>query len=250
VAVEKILEFKEMVAASKNMVFFGGAGVSTESDIPDFRSKKGLYNTQEAYGYEPEYLLSIDCFEERQELFFRYYKENMVHQDALPNAAHKALAQMERKGILRWIITQNVDGLHQAAGSHKVLELHGANSRQYCVECSFPYGLYYVLDIKNNDGFVPKCDCGGVVRPDVVLYGETLDEKVINIAVKAIRAADLLIVGGTSLAVYPASGLIHHLPSKGKMVLINKDSTPYDKDADLVINDSIGKVLSAICDLL
>ena len=240
------MKLAEIIRNSENIVFFGGAGVSTESGIPDFRSEKGLYKAQEIYGHAPEYLLSYSCFRRKQDLFFRYYKENMIHKDAKPNAAHYALARLEEIGKLKMVVTQNVDGLHQAAGSKNVAELHGANSRQYCVSCAKKYPLEYILEPANCAGFIPKCACGGVVRPDVVLYEEQLDQKVINRAVKAIQAADCLIIGGTSLAVYPAAGLVNYLPEGGALVLINKGETAYDGACDLVIRDSIGEVLGKV----
>ncbi|MCL2854415.1 MAG: NAD-dependent protein deacylase [Defluviitaleaceae bacterium] len=243
---DKVLQLTEIIKNSTNTVFFGGAGVSTESNIPDFRSEKGLYSAQEKYGYTPEELLSHNCFKHMTELFFRYYKENMIYMDALPNPAHKALAWMEASGKLSCVITQNVDGLHQMAGSKNVLELHGANDRQYCVKCNKKYDLMYILYQGNCDGFIPKCACGGVVRPDVVLYGEGLDNDVTSSAVSAIRRAECLIVGGTSLAVYPAAGLIEYLPENGTLVLINKSTTPYDDHADLIIRENIGEVLGMV----
>ena len=235
-----------IIKDSKNTVFFGGAGVSTESDIPDFRSESGLYATKEVYGYSPEQLLSRTFFEREPELFFRYYKENLIFADAKPNAAHIALAKFERAGLLSAVVTQNIDGLHQAAGSKKVLELHGSNHRQYCVNCGEKYDLSHILNDANCDGFIPKCKkCRGTVRPDVVLYEEPLDDCVMRTAVESIAGADCLIVGGTSLVVYPAAGLLHYFRGS-KLVLINKGSTPYDAQADLVIHDSIGKVLSDV----
>ncbi|MCL2169673.1 MAG: NAD-dependent protein deacylase [Defluviitaleaceae bacterium] len=243
---DKIKMLAKIIRESERIVFFGGAGVSTESNIPDFRSEKGLYAAREVYGHEPEYLLSVDCFESDTELFFKYYKENMIYADAVPNDAHKALAKLEKMGKLSTVVTQNVDGLHQAAGSLNVLELHGANSRQYCVSCGKNYELAY---IQNSEGLIPKCSCGGTVRPDVVLYGEQLGSAIED-AARAVMAADCLIVGGTSLAVYPAAGLIRYLPKGGTLVLINKGETPYDNHADLVIRESIGEVLSAALNCL
>jgi len=235
-----------IIRDSKNTVFFGGAGVSTESNIPDFRSESGLYATKEAYGYSPEELLSHAFFESEPELFFRYYKENLIFADAKPNAAHTALAKLEQAGLLSAVVTQNIDGLHQAAGSKKVLELHGSNHRQYCVSCGEKYDLIYILNDANCDGFIPRCKkCSGTVRPDVVLYGESLDDGVMRSAVESVSGADCLIVGGTSLVVYPAAGLLHYFRGS-RLVLINKGSTPFDARADLVIHDSIGKVLSEV----
>ena len=246
-----IIRLAEIIKASKNTVFFGGAGVSTESNIPDFRSEKGLYVAQEKYGASPEELISHRCYSRNPELFFRYYKENLIYADAKPNAAHIALSQLEAKGLLAAVITQNIDGLHQAAGSKNVLELHGANDRWYCAVCGKKYDLQYALSSANCDGeAIPKCTaCGGTVRPDVVLYGETLDDNVVNAAVDAIRKADCLIIGGTSLVVYPAAGLVQYF-SGDNLVLINKSETPYDDNADLVINESIGLVLSEVMQCL
>lgn len=234
---------KELIKNSENTVFFGGAGVSTESGIPDFRSETGLYHARQVFGREPEYLLSHSCFTRETELFFRYYRENLISKDAKPNAAHTALAELEKSGKLQAVVTQNIDGLHQAAGGQNVFELHGSNWRQYCVKCGKQYSLGYVLEQTG----IPKCgECGGVVRPDVVLYGEGLDEAVIEGAVKAISGAKLLIVGGTSLAVYPAAGLLRYFKGES-LALINKSETPADKNAQLVIRDSIGKVLEEAC---
>jgi NAD-dependent deacetylase len=233
-----------IIKASKNTVFFGGAGVSTESNIPDFRSGSGLYSAKQVYGYPPEELLSRTFFECKTELFFRYYKENLIYANAKPNAAHQVLAELERNGLLAAVVTQNIDGLHQAAGSKNVLELHGSNHRQYCLECNEKYSLKYILNAENCEGIIPKCNlCGGIVRPDVVLYEEPLNETIMGLAIKAIVAADCLIVGGTSLVVYPAAGLLRYFGGRN-LVLINKGETPYDNRADAVIHDSIGKVLS------
>jgi len=238
-----INKLTQIIKTSKNTVFFGGAGVSTESNIPDFRSEAGLYSAQQKYGASPEELISIWCYDRDPELFFRYYKENLVYADAAPNAAHTALAQLESLGLLSCIITQNIDGLHQAAGSKNVLELHGTNSIWYCDGCGNKYDLQYGL---SSNTIIPKCDdCNGTVRPDAVLYGESLDEDVMNAAVNAITKADCLIIGGTSLVVYPAAGLIQYYRGQN-LVLINKSTTPYDDHANLVINDSIGKVLAGV----
>ena len=235
-------QLSQWINESKSTVFFGGAGVSTESGIPDFRSESGMYKARQVYGYPPEELLSHRFFKREPELFFRYYRENLIARDAKPNAAHIALAKLEARGLLRAVVTQNIDGLHQAAGSENVLELHGSNWRQYCVKCRARYDLDYVL---GQEG-VPKCAaCSGAVRPDVVLYGEQLDDNVVSAAVNAIAGAELLIVGGTSLAVYPAAGLLRYF-NGGRLVLINKGETPFDSQAQLVIRDSIGKVLGAV----
>ena len=228
---------------SGNIVFFGGAGVSTESGVPDFRSESGLYNAGRVYGYPPEQLLSRSFFESKPELFFQYYKENLVHPSAKPNKAHIALAALEREGRLKAVVTQNVDGLHQAAGSRNVLELHGSGLRNYCVGCGAEYSLDYILDAHNCEIFVPKCrECGGTVRPRIVLYEESLDDIVTRAASKAISAADCVIVGGTSLAVYPAAGLLRFFRGSS-LVLINKTQTPYDTSANLVIRESIAQVM-------
>jgi len=242
---EKISKLTEIIKFSRNTVFFGGAGVSTESNIPDFRSEKGLYAAQQNYGASPEDLISRWCYDRNPELFFRYYKENLIFADATPNAAHIALAQLEAAGLLSAVITQNIDGLHQAAGSKNVMELHGSNDRWYCKKCRKTYDLQYALSPDNCDGLIPRCACGGTVRPDVVLYGETLDDTLVAAAIDAICAADCMIVGGTSLVVYPAAGLLQYFSGRS-LVLINKSETPYDSRANLVINDSIGGVLSEV----
>ena len=247
----KIEQFSELIKRSKNTVFFGGAGVSTESGIPDFRSESGLYATQKVYGYPPEELLSYHMFKKKPVLFFCYHKENLVSMDAKPNAAHIALAKLEVKGLLQTIITQNVDGLHQAAGSMNVLELHGSNWRHYCIACKEKYSLEYTLNHEHcRDEVVPICEkCGGIVRPDVVLYEENLDKETINQTIKAIKSAELLIVGGTSLVVYPAAGLLNHFRGEN-LVLINKSETPHDDEAQLVIHEAIGEVFHEILMLL
>lgn len=234
---------KEIVDRSRRIVFFGGAGVSTESNIPDFRSETGLYKAMNEYGYSPEEMLSSSFFMEHTEMFFDYYKKHLIYQDARPNKAHIALAKMEEEGKLTAVVTQNIDGLHQKAGSRKVYELHGSVLRNTCMECGERYDLEYIMDEANCENKVPRCEkCGAVVKPDVVLYGEMLDEDVLTGAVKAISEADTLIVGGTSLVVYPAAGLINYFSGKD-LVLINKSETSYDGRATLVINDAIGKVL-------
>ncbi len=234
---------KEIVDRSRRIVFFGGAGVSTESNIPDFRSETGLYKAMNEYGHPPEEMLSSSFFMEHTEMFFDYYKKHLIYQDARPNKAHIALAKMEEEGKLTAVVTQNIDGLHQKAGSRKVYELHGSVLRNTCMECGERYDLEYIMDEANCENKVPRCEkCGAVVKPDVVLYGEMLDEDVLTGAVKAISEADTLIVGGTSLVVYPAAGLINYFSGKD-LVLINKSETSYDGRATLVINDAIGKVL-------
>jgi len=236
---------RSVIDDSKRIVFFGGAGVSTESGIPDFRSETGLYHAREVYGYAPETMLSSAFYYGHPELFFKYYKENLIYPDVEPNDAHKALARLEQEGKVTAVVTQNIDGLHQKAGSKTVYELHGSVLRNYCEKCRKFFDLDYVMDEKNCRNGVPYCDCegcGGRVKPDVVLYGEMLDDSVVEAAVRAISSADTLIIGGTSLAVYPAAGLIHYFRGK-HLVLINKTPTPYDRNATLVINEPIGKVM-------
>lgn len=236
---EKIEKLKKLVDESQNIVFFGGAGVSTESGIPDFRSKDGLYNQK--YKYPPEYILSHTFFINKTEEFFKFYKEKMNSLKYEPNITHIKLAELEKKGKLKAVITQNIDGLHQKAGSKNVLELHGSVLRNNCMECNKFYNAEFVF---NSEG-IPKCECGGTVKPDVVLYEERLNDFVLEKSIQAIREADLLIVGGTSLTVNPASSLVHYYRGK-KLVLINKDSTSYDRIADLVINEGLGKVFKEI----
>jgi len=231
----EILMLSDMIAESKNIVFFGGAGVSTESGIPDFRSAKGLYSQQ--FAHPPEVMISRDFFESDTEEFYRFYRKKMIHPEAKPNLAHLALAKLEAIGKLKAIITQNIDGLHQAAGSKNVLELHGSVYRNFCVGCKTPH----TVEIIGTAG-VPKCQCGSTVKPDVVLYGEQLDEGTIMKVVQYISEADMLIVGGTSLSVYPAAGFLNYFEGN-KLVLLNKSKTSYDKYATLVIRDSIGEVL-------
>jgi NAD-dependent deacetylase len=237
-----IEQLTQWITQSASTVFFGGAGVSTESGIPDFRSESGLYKAKQVYGYPPEELLSHRFFKRNTALFFKYDRENLIAREAKPNPAHIALAKWEARGLLRAVVTQNIDGLHQAAGSKNVFELHGSNWRQYCVKCRARYDLDYILEREG----VPLCAaCGGVVRPDVVLYGEQLDDKVVSAAVNAIAGAQLLIVGGTSLAVYPAAGLLQYFTGE-HLVLINKSETPYDSQADLMIRGAIGEVFGEI----
>ena len=233
---EPVMQLKSWIEESKNIVFFGGAGVSTESGIPDFRSQDGLYHQQ--YDYPPEQILSHTFFVRKPEEFFRFYGNKMLAPDARPNRAHLALAELERAGRLKAVITQNIDGLHQAAGSREVLELHGSVLRNHCMRC----GKFYGMDAILNSSGVPKCSCGGVIKPDVVLYEEGLDMDTLNRAVNYISRADVLIVGGTSLTVYPAAGLIDYYRGQ-KLVLINRDATPLDGQADLVIAGKIGEVL-------
>lgn len=234
---EQVKKLKEWVDETDNIVFFGGAGVSTESGIPDFRSTGGLYRQQ--WRYPPETILSHTFYESNPEEFFRFYRAKMLAPDAQPNAAHKKLAQWEREGKLKAVITQNIDGLHQAAGSRNVLELHGSVHRNHCEKCGKFYGLDFIL---NTQG-VPRCACGGIVKPDVVLYEEGLDSATLDAAVRAIAQADVLIIGGTSLNVYPAAGLVNYYRGQ-RLVLINKTAVSRDLSAPLVITDPIGEVLS------
>ncbi len=235
----KIEVLRKMVDSSDNIVFFGGAGVSTESGIPDFRSVDGLYNQK--YDYPPEVILSHTFYRRHTEEFYRFYREKMLFLGAKPNHAHSKLAEWEKAGKCKAVITQNIDGLHQAAGSRNVLELHGSVLRNYCESCGTFYGVEHVLHTEG----VPTCSCGGSTKPDVVLYEEGLDQDTINSAVSLIAAADILIVGGTSLAVYPAAGLIDYYQGN-KLVLINKSSTPRDAGADLLIHGSIGEIFSQL----
>ena len=237
---EKIEQLRQWVAESDNIVFFGGAGVSTESGIPDFRSVDGLYNQE--YKYPPEEIISHSFFERDPEEFYRFYRAKLIPgKDVRPNAAHIRLAELERDGKLRAVITQNIDGLHQAAGSRRVIELHGSIHRCYCAKCRKPYPESYV----NEGTGIPRCSCGGIVRPDVVLYEEGLSEQDLTDAVNYIRRADVMIIGGTSLAVYPAAGLIRYFRGK-HLVLVNMGATPYDDMAELVIREKIGQVFSQI----
>ncbi|MBQ6607774.1 MAG: NAD-dependent protein deacylase [Firmicutes bacterium] len=234
---------KKIIDNSDNIVFFGGAGVSTESNIPDFRSEKGLYKAKTEYGMSPEEMISHSFFVNHTETFFDYYKKNLIYPDAKPNKAHRALAKLEAQGKLKAVVTQNIDGLHQMAGNKKVYELHGSVLRNYCMKCHQFYDLDYIMDEYHCKGNVPICPvCGGIIKPDVVLYEEMLDEDCINKAVSAISKADTLIIGGTSLVVYPAAGFVRYFRGN-HLVLINKQETPYDSHADLVIHDSIGKVM-------
>ena len=238
---EKWQQLKEWIDGSDNIVFFGGAGVSTESGIPDFRSVDGLYNQQ--YKYPPETIISHSFYMRYPEEFYRFYKDRMLFTQAVPNGAHKALARLEERGKLKAVITQNIDGLHQMAGSREVLELHGSVHRNYCTRC----GQFYDLDYVVKSGGVPHCSCGGVIKPDVVLYEEGLDNRTLQKSVDYIRNADMLIIGGTSLVVYPAAGLIDYYRGN-KLVLINKAATSRDSQADLVISAPIGEVLGTVVD--
>lgn len=230
---------QKIISESENIIFFGGAGVSTESGIPDFRSVDGLYNQR--YKYPPEIILSHDFFVGHTQEFYTFYKEKMLCLDAQPNKAHEKLAQLENLGKLKAVITQNIDGLHQSAGSRNVLELHGSVHRNFCQKCNRMYDASF---IQQSQG-IPVCQCGGIIKPDVVLYGEGLNDGVFQSAVELISNADVLIVGGTSLAVYPAAGLINYFEGK-KLVLINKSQTQYDKNADVVISGKIGETLGQI----
>ena len=236
---EKIQILKNWIDSSDNVVFFGGAGVSTESGIPDFRSVDGLYNQQ--WKYPPETILSHSFFVRYPEEYYRFHREKLVIDGVKPNAAHLKLAELEREGKLRAVITQNIDGLHQAAGSKNVLELHGSILRSYCSACGKPYPA----DKMNHGEGVPHCSCGGVIRPDIVLYEEPLDESIRTRALHYISEAEVLIIGGTSLNVYPAAGLINYYRGN-KLALINLGSTPYDNEADLVINEKIGRVFGRL----
>jgi NAD-dependent deacetylase len=236
---EEVKTLQKWVDESRRIVFFGGAGVSTESNIPDFRSVDGLYNQK--YDEPPETILSHSYFVRKPQEFFRFYRDKMLYLDAQPNAAHKKLAQLEKAGKLTAVVTQNIDGLHQKAGSKAVYELHGSVLRNYCTRCG---NSYPVEEIKNSDG-IPRCPCGGIIKPDVVLYEESLDDDTVSGAIHHIRQADLLIVGGTSLAVYPAAGLINYYRGS-RLVLINLQPTPYDSRADLIITGKIGEVFSQI----
>ncbi len=231
---------REAIAKAKTVVFFGGAGVSTESGIPDFRSVDGLYHQQ--YDYPPETILSHSFFMKKPEEFYRFYRSKMLALDAEPNAAHKTLARWEQEGKLNAVITQNIDGLHQKAGSKKVLELHGSVLRNTCMQC----GMHYDVSVITESTGLPRCKhCGGLIKPDVVLYEESLDSAVMEESVRCIREADLMIVGGTSLAVYPAAGLVNYFRGD-TLVLVNRDETPLDSRADLVLHENIGAVFSAL----
>ena len=235
-------ELKKVIDNSDNIVFFGGAGVSTESDIPDFRSSNGIFNAQKNITYSPETVVSHSFFMKNPEFFYQFYKDKMIYENAKPNNAHKALAKLEQIGKLKAIITQNIDGLHQMAGSKNVLELHGTIHKNYCMKCNKNFDLDYIIKSEN----IPHCDvCGGTVRPDVVLYEESLDSNVLSESLHYMSNADVLIIGGTSLIVYPAASLVNYFRGS-KLVLINKSSTSQDGNADIVINDSIGKVLGDI----
>ena len=236
---DQLKTLQNWIDDSHNIVFFGGAGVSTESGIPDFRSVDGLYNQK--YDYPPEEILSRTFFDARPEEFYRFYRDKMLCLDARPNAAHKKLAQLEAAGKLRSVVTQNIDGLHQLAGSRRVWELHGSVHRNHCMRCHKGYPVEFIRDSAG----VPRCTCGGIVKPDVVLYEEALDSSVLEGALKDIQRADMLIIGGTSLAVYPAASLVRYYRGS-RLVLINKSPTPYDAHANLVIAGPIGEILGAV----
>ena len=236
---DKIRQLQDMINESNRIVFFGGAGVSTESNIPDFRSADGLY--KQKYRYSPEQIVSHSFFMQHTEEFYDFYKEKMMFLDAKPNKAHLKLAELEAAGKLTAVITQNIDGLHQAAGSKNVLELHGSIHRNYCMRCKKQYSARFVKESKG----IPTCDCGGTIRPDVVLYEEGLDNQIIQKSIRAISEADMLIIGGTSLVVYPAAGFIDYFHGK-YLVLINKDTTDRDVGATLTIHEPIGEVLDRI----
>lgn len=235
----KIRRFQEIIDESKNIAFFGGAGVSTESGIPDFRSQDGLYG--EEYAYPPETIISHDFFLAHTAEFYRFYKKKMLFPTASPNACHLALARLEERGKLKAVVTQNIDGLHQKAGSGNVFELHGSVWRNFCMRCKKSYSMSEIVAGEE----VPRCACGGIIKPDVVLYGEMLDDEVVAGAVKAIAEADTLVVGGTSLVVYPAAGLLRYFRGK-HLVVVNKTPTQADAEAELVLAEGIGKVFSSL----
>ena len=232
-------ELQNIIDTSRRIVFFGGAGVSTESGIPDFRSVDGLYNQK--YAFPPETILSATFFKRCTEEFYRFYRDKMLPLEAQPNPAHRFLAELEQSGRLTAVITQNIDGLHQKAGSRNVLELHGSIHCNRCLKCAKFFPPEYIRDSQG----IPRCECKGIIKPEVVLYEEGLDDEVLSASVHHIRQADTLIIAGTSLTVYPAAGLIHYFRGK-HLVLINRDATPMDDQADLVIHDSVGKVFSAL----
>ena len=234
---EKQKQLKKWIDESDNIVFFGGAGVSTESGIPDFRSENGIFHAINEYGVRPEVILSHTFFEQNPEVFFKYYKKTLLYPDAKPNDCHKALARLEEMGKLKAVITQNIDDLHQKAGSKTVLELHGSIHRNYCLKCARFFPPEYIRDSEG----VPKCPCGGIIKPDVVLYEEGLDDATVRAAVRQLQQAELLIVAGTSLTVYPAASLLRFFRGR-HIVLINRDATPLDNQADLVLHERVGEV--------
>ena len=239
---EKIAQIKEIIDNSDNIVFFGGAGVSTESNIPDFRSVDGLYNMR--YKHSPEVILSHTFFKQNPDSFYDFYRDKMLYPKALPNKTHLALAKLEEMGKLKAVVTQNIDGLHQKAGSKNVYELHGSVYRNYCESC----GKFYDLDYMIKGTGIARCECGGIIKPDVVLYDESLDLQILKGAIKSIMAADVLIIGGTSLAVFPAAGLIDYYQGD-KLILINKEETAQDGRANIVVHDSLGTVFSQVVDV-
>lgn len=241
---DKIEQFAELIRRSERIVFFGGAGVSTESGLRDYRSEDGIYNAVMDYGCPPEEILSRSFFYRDPDTFYRFYRDFFLD-DASPNRAHYALAELERRGKLLAVITQNVDGLHQAAGSSRVFELHGTTDRYYCLRCGESYGKGYIRDCEG----VPRCECGGLIRPEVTLYEERLNAQTVDMAIEAISRADMLIVGGTSLAVYPAAGFLDYFRGE-RLVVINKEPTPCDEEAGLVFHDSIGRVLESVVERL
>lgn len=241
---EKIKTLQSLIDASSKTVFFGGAGVSTESGIPDFRSLDGLYNQK--WKYPPETIISSSFFQANPKEFYRFYREKLIVKNAEPNITHLKLAELEKKGKLSAVVTQNIDGLHQKAGSKNVFELHGSTLRNYCMNCKKFYGDDFILESENSPDTLPHCEeCGALIKPDVVLYEESLDDSVVSGAVNAISQADLLIIGGTSLVVYPAAGLIRYFQGKN-IVLINKSETPHDSVATLVFHESLGNIFSRI----
>lgn len=243
-------DLKKIIDESDNIVFFGGAGVSTESNVPDFRSENGLWNAKTRFNLSPEQIVSRSFFDSRTDDFYEYYMQNLIFTGIEPNATHKALAKLEQMGKLKAIITQNIDGLHQAAGSKEVYEIHGTISRAHCMKCGREYSLEYTTDKAHHKPgtWTPLCeDCGGIVKPDVVLFEEQLDNNLIMKSIKAISEAKTLIVGGSSLVVYPAAGFIDYFRGKD-LILINKQDTPYDGKATMVIHDSLGKVFSSVVD--
>ena len=229
----------KVIEESENIVFFGGAGVSTESGIPDFRSVDGLYNQK--YDYPPETILSHSFFMKKTEEFYRFYRDKMLVENVKPNPAHLALAKLEKMGKLKAVITQNIDGLHSDAGSKIVYELHGSVLRNYCMKCGKSYEVSVIMESEG----IPRCDCGGIIKPDVVLYEEGLNDEILDGSINSIMAADTLIIAGTSLTVYPAAGLVRYF-SGNNLILINRDATPMDREADIVIHDSVGKVLGKL----
>lgn len=236
----------EAIESANSIVFFGGAGVSTESGIPDFRSENGIYQARNDYGRPPEEIISLPFFKMNTDIFYDYYKKNLIYKDAQPNAAHIALAKLEAAGKLKAVVTQNIDGLHQKGGSKNVIEVHGSVLRNNCLECGAFYDVEYILDPSNCKGSIPLCrKCGGIIKPDVILYQESLDSDILTRAVEAVSTADMLIVGGTSLVVYPAAGFINYFKG-GVLALINKSETQYDRKADIVIHESIGLVLGSV----